>query len=559
MTIKGPDQTSPNIGTARRPRLRTLLLGVNLVILLLPLAGIGVLRVYESALVRQTESELIAQGAFVAAAYRAAFERTVPAAEAQRYGLPLPKTTAARTYSVYSSSAEAPADSTDPGRWQPRPAKLDLSTDPILPPVPPALPARATDRHARAVGREITALMREAQLVTLAAIRVVDPHGTVVASTGEELGLSLAGREEVSRALAGEHTSVLRARVADDPTGDEEQSPRITGVRVLVATPIVHRDRVLGAVVLARTPSRLAQTLYRHRAPLLIGLGAVLAVALAVSLFTAFAIARPVTAVIRQTERARRGEEGAVTPLAHPVTREVAQLSGAVAEMAHALEQRADYIRNFAAHVSHEFKTPLTAMQGAIELLRDHYATMTAAERNRFLANLAADVDRLDRLVRRLLELARAEMHRPGAERSALRPLLTQLLDAHRAQGAHIELVTPVPDVELAVSAETFDAILGNLLNNACQHGGTGARITVETEMRDRELEIRIADNGPGISPANAARIFEPFFTTARNQGGTGLGLSVVKALLEAHGGKIELQPSTTGTRFAIYLPASGN
>jgi signal transduction histidine kinase len=532
-------------GAARRPRLRTLLLGVNLVILLLPLAGIGVLRVYQSALVRQTESELVAQGAFVAAAYRAAFERTVPAGEAARYGLPL------------RAAPPLPESDDQEHRWQPRPAKLDLSTDPVLPPVPPATPAAAADRFALTVGREITALMREAQLVTLAAIRVVDPHGTVVASTGEELGLSLAAREEVKRALAGEHTSLLRERVSDELVSKANTAPRATGVRVLVATPIVNHDRVLGAVVLARTPSRLTQTLYRHRAPLLIGLGVLLAAALAVSLFTALAIARPVTAVIRQTERARRGERGAVTPLAHPVTREVAQLSEAVAEMAHTLEERADYIRNFAAHVSHEFKTPLTAMQGAIELLREHYAGMTDAERDRFLANLAADTERLDRLVRRLLELARAEMYRPRDDATAILPIIKQLFDAHRAQGGRVDWSGPLPETEVRLSADTLDAVLGNVLNNARQHGGPDVHIVVSAECRDNVLEVRISDNGPGISPANAARVFEPFFTTARNQGGTGLGLSVVKALLEAHGGSIELLPAAPGARFVIQLPLS--
>jgi signal transduction histidine kinase len=527
----------------RRPRLRTLLLGVNLVILLLPLAGIGVLRVYQSALVRQTESELIAQGAFVAAAYRAAFERTVPSREAARYGRPL------------RAAPPLPDSYEQANRWQPRPAKLDLSTDPVLAQVSPATPGPAADRYALVIGREITALMREAQLVTLAAIRVVDPNGTVVASTGEELGLSLAAREEVARALAGEYTSLLRARVSDDSLAKDDAAPRTTGVRVFVATPVVHRDRVLGAVVLARTPSSLTQTLYRHRTPLLIGLGVVLAVVLAVSLFTAFAIARPVTAVIRQTERARRGERGAVTPLAHPVTREVAQLSEAVAGMAHALEERADYIRNFAAHVSHEFKTPLTAMRGAIELLSEHYAGMTDAERKRFLANLSADTERLDRLVRRLLELARAEMYRPRDDTAAIRPVLERLLDEHRAQGTHVNVTGSLPESVVALSADTLDAILGNVLNNARQHGGAGVRITVSAESRGNMLEIRISDNGPGVSPANAARIFEPFFTTARNQGGTGIGLSVVKALLEAHGGDIALRPAAAGAHFAIHLP----
>ena len=99
----------------RAPRLRTVLLAINLLILLLPLGGIVALRVYESALVRQTESELVAQGAFVASAYRRALERAVHPAALQHLGRPL--------------LAAQPLSGTDVDRWRPRPAKLDLAVD----------------------------------------------------------------------------------------------------------------------------------------------------------------------------------------------------------------------------------------------------------------------------------------------------------------------------------------------------------------------------------------------------------------------------------------------
>ena len=95
-------------------------------------------------------------------------------------------------------------------------------------------------------------------------------------------------------------------------------------------------------------------------------------------------------------------------PLRHPVTHDIAELSEAVATMAQTLEQRADYIRNFAAHVSPEFKTPLSAIQGSVELLRDHADSMPPGQRKRFIDIPSNDALRLERLVRRLLELARA-------------------------------------------------------------------------------------------------------------------------------------------------------
>ena len=432
----------------------------------------------------------------------------------------------------------------------------------MLPPPAPAVPTDVRpDAHAAAAGREITVLMRDAQAVTLAAIRVVDANGTVVATTGEELGLSLSAREEVARALSGEHVSVLRRRLTDNPDPALVSVSRSTGVRVFVATPIVHRDRVLGAVVLARTPASLGQTLYRHRVPLLFGLGALVAVVIAVSLFTALTIARPVAAIIRQTERAQRGEKGAVTPLAHAGTLEFARLSEAVAALARTLENRADYIRDFAAHVSHEFKTPLTAMQGAVELLREHGAGMTAEERRRFLDNLSANTERLDRLVRRLLELARADMLRPGGEVTRIGPVLARVGERYRGLGLEVSCQCDDEGVSVAMAGETFESIVANLLENARQHGGAGMHVrmtAVPAADAPGYLDITVADDGPGISPANTGRVFEPFFTTARDRGGTGLGLAVVRSLVEAHGGRVELRPSERGAMFVLRLPAAG-
>lgn len=529
----------------RRPRLRTVLLAVNLLVLILPLAGIGVLRIYESALVRQTESELVAQGAFVGAAYKAAVERRLlhTATGAGGYGIPI----ATRWLRI-----PHPED-----RWQPQPARLDLAVDPVYPPPPPALAAtRPADRIAVEAGRELAALMRDAQSVTLAAIRIVDARGVVVATTGEELGLSLAVREEVARALSGEHVSILRQRVSDEPPPGIRSISRANDVRVFVAMPVVRDNRVLGAVALARTPTSLAQTLYRHRTPLLAGLTVLLAVVLTVSVLTAFAIARPFAALIRQTERAARGERGAVTALAHPGTREVAQLSEAVAHMARALEERGEYIRNFAAHVSHEFKTPLTAMQGAVELLREHGPTMSDAERSRFLDNIAANTDRLGRLVRKLLELARADVMQPASESVDAKEVMAQVAARCREQGLAVTVDETGSHAPVTIDGDTLDSVLSNLLDNARQHSGRDVQVWLGARSEEDSVVLTVRDNGPGISDANAARVFEPFFTTARSQGGTGLGLAVVRALVRAHGGEVWLGNSGEhGSTFHVRLP----
>ena len=537
--------------TMPRARLRTILLLINLIVLVLPLGGIFVLRIYESALVRQTESELIAQGAFVSATYRSLAMRLTArhdphghAADDAAEGVPL----------LY----QPPAGDED-GPWRLRNPRLDLATDVVLPPPPPALGAAAADPLAVTIGRELNPILRDAQSYTLSGIRVVDFNGIVVASTGEgdELGRSLLNREEVVRALRGEPVSVLRRRSSEVLPLPLDSISRGAHIRVFVVQPIVRGDRVLGAVVLVRTPANLKQALLGKRTALLHAGLILLAVVLALSLLTSLTISRPVHALIAQARRAARGETGAVVPLRHPVTQEIAELSDTVAAMAATLEARARYISDFAAHVSHEFKTPLTAIRGSVELLRDHGATMSAAERERFLGLLDADAARLDKLVRRLLELARADVIKPGSENSELRAVIDAVAARYRELGLTVDVSGSIDRVQIAMSAETLDSILHMLLDNARQHAGRDVHVALDYRLNrgGESLLLNVADNGPGISAGNLERVFEPFFTTARERGGTGLGLAIIRALLKAHGGDIALSPSARGAAFQLRLP----
>ena len=529
-----------------RPRLklRYLLLAVNLTVLWLPLLGLEALRLYDSALVRQTESELIAQAAFVAASYRAALARLAPHLVANPgYGVPL----AAPWRELYDREP----------RWRPRPARLDLAEEPVSPPPPETTePPTPVDPYAQAVGQELQALLQDAQVMTLAGIAVADAQGTVVATTGPSLGRSLTAFDEVRRALTGEPVSSLRQRISDALPPAIDSISRGTPLRVFVAAPILQDQRIVAAVLLWRTPISLSQVLHGKRYHLLLAAMLLLGTVALMSVFTSLTVVRPLQALVRQAQRATAGEKGIVAPLAYPVTQEMADLSQAVTTMARYLEQRTDYIRSFAAQVSHEFKTPLAAIRGAVELLRDHLATMTAAERDRFLGNLDQDAARLERLVRRLLELARADVMQASATDQAEVAVMVRHLAARYADaGFQVMVIEPLPSVTVAMTEDVLESILSNVLDNARQHGGDVVRVAVIGLAPDPAVLIEISDNGPGISAANTARVFEPFFTTARQQGGAGLGLAVVKSLVIAHGGSIELGESSAGVRLRIRLP----
>jgi signal transduction histidine kinase len=105
----------------------------------------------------------------------------------------------------------------------------------------------------------------------------------------------------------------------------------------------------------------------------------------------------------------------------------------------------------------------------------------------------------------------------------------------------------------MALGPEAAKAVFGQLLRNTTEHHAT--TVTITAERHQGLLHVRVADNGEGVSPGNRDRIFEPFFTTRRESGGTGMGLQIVRSMLQAHGGTIALVPSETGATFEIRVP----
>lgn len=222
--------------------------------------------------------------------------------------------------------------------------------------------------------------------------------------------------------------------------------------------------------------------------------------------------------------------------------------------MADAIEKRSRYLRDFAASVSHEFKTPPAAISGAIELLQDHRADMAPADQERFLRNMAADAQRLSRLVRRLMELARADVLVGERDAQAeVLPILASAADALAREGfaIHVQVSDALPS--LAIDAGALEAVLTILAENARQAGASRLEMTVAPQ--DDMLWIDIADDGPGISQGDQNRIFDPFFTSKRYEGGTGLGLAIARSLLDAYRGELQLMPTAHGAHFRIACP----
>jgi signal transduction histidine kinase len=524
----------------RLPGIRTLLLATYLAVLLLPIAGIGILRLYESALIRQTEAELLAQSAALSAVYRETWlERAPPGALSS-----LPK--------IETQWAGTPAyGSTE--RWNPLLPQLDLAdTEVMAPPADPVPAAHTSDPVGRSIAPTLTAVVDNVQQMTLAGIRIVDPWGTIVVSTAKiDADLSLAGQEEVAYALRGAPKASLRQRIRHHPDYGWDSLSRNTELRVFVAIPILAEGHVLGAVIASRTPRDIKQTLYNKRFALLETALILVAAVFALAWFTGLTVVRPTRQLAAMARRVASGEGKAVVPLSAPVTREAQSLSDSIVTVAQALEARADYVRDLALGLSHELKTPLTGIRGSAELLRDHLAEMSAEERHRFLSNILADTERLEKLVRGILELARADSlvldGKEGCDVSAASRRI--------AGGRRRVAVTAMPStLQAAIDPASFEIVLSSLLENALQHGGSEASMAVSGRIEGGRAVIDVSDDGIGVSAANAERIFDRFFTTARDSGGTGLGLAIARQRVAAFGGDVGLVPSARGATFRIRL-----
>lgn len=507
---------------------------VMLMVLGLPLGGLYFFRIYENELVQQTERELISQSAVLSASFRQLVRNLHHQNNA--YGKMLP-------------SLPLPEAST----YEPVIPTLSL-INPIELPRPEARPALTpADELAQHIGVLMRQVMLDTQHVTLSGIRLLDMNGTVIAGR-DEVGLSLADIPEVRRALDGHYAGAIRQRLSDEPPPPLYSMSRGTNIRVFVAFPVLENRHLQGVIYLSRTPDNILKHLFAVRKKVFIAFICLLGLVVALVVLVSATISRPIRELILQTERIKQGEQKLLEPLKNPVTYEIAQLSESFAGMSQALAERTDYIRRFATHVSHEFKTPLTSMQGALELLQDHLDTMPIEQRQRFIANILDDTQRLRQLVNRLLELARADALEPSRRHSILLAVLDGLRNRYLERGLQLNY-TDLPDTTLAIAPDALEMVLVNLFENSLQHAAS--QLGISADIYEDTLQLSLHDNGTGVSSANRNKIFTPFFTTRRNTGGTGLGLEITLSLLKAYGSKIELAKSEQGALFVLSLPLS--
>ncbi|HXZ14684.1 MAG TPA: sensor histidine kinase [Roseiarcus sp.] len=362
---------------------------------------------------------------------------------------------------------------------------------------------------------------------------------------------------------------------------------------VSVAVPIQYMTATRGALQLSTQGGDIDRVIAAERWAIFRFFVVLASVMLILSLSLANTIAEPVRRLATAAERVRRGiRSRQQIPDFTSRTDEIGHLSGALREMTMALYSRLDAIESFAADVAHELKNPLTSLRSALETLPRVHGGQS---RDRLIAVMQHDVRRLDRLISDISDASRldAELARGEASpvdvASLLRAVVSMDRESPRSNQTHIELAVeprrgrrPEADFLVLGHDSRLAQVITNLIDNACSFSEPGGTVRVSltrtAASEDGSLGERVAvtvdDDGPGIPPHALERIFERFYTDRPNQGfgqNSGLGLSISRQIVEAHGGRIWAanrpfegnakevgDPSRhgTGARFVVELPA---
>jgi signal transduction histidine kinase len=251
---------------------------------------------------------------------------------------------------------------------------------------------------------------------------------------------------------------------------------------------------------------------------------------------------------------------------------EIARVAAAFNRMAGELETRdaalrtSDALRRqMMADVSHELKTPLTAMRGYIETLRMPEITLDADRRDRYFETIDSETRRLERIVKDLLDLARYEGGGVVLQRRLfdIERLFTNVAGRHdrdaQTKGVAIRIHVDAHADQVVADPDRIEQAIENLVGNALRHTPAGGTITLSATQADGVATVSVSDTGVGIAPEHLAHVFERFYKVdsarAADSTGSGLGLSITKAIVERHGGTIRVSSGPGHTTFTVVLP----
>ena len=390
---------------------------------------------------------------------------------------------------------------------------------------------------------------------TATSITLLDIDGNLIGQVGGELG----GKNFAVTGLKIAEVSQYKNRPFTIEGRDGE--PDIRALAQMLPTG-------MGSVIVADSLEKVDKTLSQLRFLFLIlGLIALIAIAMAARWIIALGL-KPLEAVEDTAEAIAAGDLSARLPAAKPDT-EVGRLTTSLNTMLARIEESftarlesENKLRRFVADASHELRTPLTAIRGFAELHRQ--GAVVGEEKTKELINrIEKESVRMSSLVEDLLLLARLDQSRELAKEPVdLNTLITEAVASARAAGPNhpIEIKLEASEIFVLGDSQRIHQVIVNLLANARAHTPNGTQISITAMQGVSETTIAVSDKGPGLSKADQDRIFERFYradpSRVRNSGeGSGLGLSIVDAVMKAHGGYVTVKSEVgQGATFTLHF-----
>jgi two-component system, OmpR family, sensor histidine kinase ChvG len=539
--VKDAPSSEASVPRRRRSSLTRRILTLNLMALVVPVAGLLYLDQYRNSLVQQQLDLMATEAELFSGAVAASGVVTGPAGDERL----LPETTRStvrRLVDVSKTRArlfdQDGALIADSSRLIGPGGQVEIE---ILPP-----------------------LENNSLLVTMIrrlydGIVALVPRGKPLPIYQERAQQRAADYPEALQALDGEPASTLRV----DRNGN---------LLLSVAVPVQRYRHVLGALMLSVGGQSIDAAVRDVRLNILKVFGVAFAFTVLLSFYLAGTIARPMHRLAEAADRVRRGH-GRQTEIPDFTRRgdEIGDLSGALREMTEALWTRMDAIERFAADVAHEIKNPLSSLRSAVETV----ARIEDSERQRrLMAVILDDVQRLDRLISDISDASRvdAEMSRGAKEPVDVGRMLSTLVEIQEAtakpDSPRVVMDAPGGRALMVMANEgRLVQVLRNLIANATSFSPPGGIITLSARREGRRIRLSVEDMGPGIPPDRLEAIFDRFYSErpSGEKFGThsGLGLSISRQIVQAHGGRIfaenviEPDGAIRGARFTILLPAA--
>jgi two-component system sensor histidine kinase ChvG len=499
-------------------RISTRLLAFNLLLVFLPVAGVLYLGAYEARLETSEVRSMTDEGRLLAAALG-----REPRLDRQLADDLLRRWHAELRVRVLDEGGRVVADSR------------------AFAPAPPQKP-RGSPRH--------NTLYRIGAFVLRPIVRLVQPP---------EAPLEVDFYDNAARLMGNEVRDALRGREGFDKKITAGGQRSVTLYR---AVPVIAGGRVVGAVLTSQNTYPILQDLYAVRLGIMRIFLASVAGAVLVSIFFSITIVTPLRQ-LRLDARSLLDRRGRIRRHFKGSRRrdEIGELSRALERVMRRLDSHVKLMETFASDVSHEFKNPLASIRTANEMLAE---VNDPADRRRFARMVEQEVARMEKLLTGVREISIIDAQLPGEEQQpiAIGALLGKIVDGFQLrEGERVRFdVTSGEELVVEASEERLIQVFENVLDNAVSFSPPGGTVHISAAAEGSFVVTTIADEGAGIPETHMRRIFDRFFTyrpaTGRREGRhSGLGLSIVKAIVEGYGGTIAAANGEPGARFEIRLP----